>query len=582
MDNEAGEVMWEGFPKSHLVRIVMQLLLDMGYTETVETLERESNYRYKLPGMVQFEEAVLQNDMKTARTLLSQFTLPQEIRMACVFLLSQQSFATTLHRNDLDEAIRILSEDLSPAVFDEETQERVDLCSSLIVYPSPQRALVEHLGWDVDKSTSMLWSRIATLISPELCVPPRRMQQLLQQALELQEIYCPNHLDAPKKSVPSLYEDHSCPPSKTPAQCIARLYGHVDEVWDIALSPCGTYLLSGAKDGSLMLWQATPPFEQLRYWSEHRASISSVSWSPDSVFCLSADRDGIILLWMPGYASSVGRLEPCYGVQMCLGWLPSTRTFLVGGLEREVVLYYVDTTTTREKKKKKPASPPQQSDDNNSFNNENGSGEASDELDAAAHLSDDDDEEEDDDNYPFFYIREIKRAIVDCRVRNISINYNGTLAILSSPDRILRVFDLQNFVEKRPLPDNASITSLACSGIYNQVLVSISGKCPVMRLWDLDERRVIQTYRGHREDRYVLKCALGGPKECYVVSGSEDAQIYIWSKVFGTLLRVLREHTSTVNAVAWSITPGAHLFSAADDNHLAVWRLTDDKEEHSK
>eukprot|EP00371_Babesia_bovis_P001205 XP_001609852.1 WD domain, G-beta repeat containing protein [Babesia bovis T2Bo] len=611
------------------------MILESMFRDTVSSLERESGYLYDTSCVNVLRESILSNDIRKARSLLSQVTLSHEVRMACIFLLSQQSFATALYNDNLEEAIRILSEDLSLTAFDEETEARANKCASLIMYPSPRAALSKELAWDMDTSCTVLWSRIEKLLSPEMCVPSNRLLTLLYQAVELQELYCKNHFSWSRSTVMNLYEDHSCASLRMQTRCIARLHGHLDEVWDIKLSPCGTYVASGSKDGTVILWHSKSPFEQLNYWKHHRTAVSCIAWSSDSTYLASADREGVILLWMPGYLSCVGRVEPCYGVPMCMSWIPNTHTFLVGGFERDVVLYYVEKGLRRGRHRNShypgannSSNSPDIASSGNTPENVNllehpsgihdiaegtiddiemdeshyedseqpftASDNPNDPADATTSVADTGDVEgsyhtcsdyaesdftNNEAEDPFYYIHEVKRAVVGCRVRNIAINFRGDIAVLSAPDHVIRLFDIVQFTDLSPLPDNSIVTSLYCSKLYNQVLVSTSGKYPVMRLWDLDERRIIQTYRGHREERFDLKCAMGGPDEMFVISGSEDAQIYIWNKVFGSLIRVLKEHTSAVNAVTWSIVPWSHMFSAADDYHLGVWEIKNDTEE---
>eukprot|EP00913_Durusdinium_trenchii_P032571 g30493.t1 len=58
-----------------------------------------------------------------------------------------------------------------------------------------------------------------------------------------------------------------------------------------------------------------------------------------------------------------------------------------------------------------------------------------------------------------------------------------------------------------------------------------------------------------------------------VVSGSEDAQVYIWHRHYGSLLQVLAGHSATVNTVCWvrAEKDNAWLISASDDGTLRVW-----------
>ncbi|KAK1938397.1 WD domain, G-beta repeat containing protein [Babesia divergens] len=536
MTADENDSTWNGFQKSQLLRIVMQLLLDMGYSETVDTLQKESGCIYQCPRITRLEEVIRSGNMKEARCHLSQLKIPSDIRMACVFLCSQQSFAAALHRNDTKRALEILRDDLSPSAFDEDTQRRVQLCASLLGYPSVEHALKTELHWEAESSLRNLWTYIQHLISPKLCLPPNRLLALLHQALELQELYCTNHCDpGTPGAVPSLYEDHHCEGANVPARCIARIDGHVDEVWDIALSPNEKYLATAGMDKCILLWHATSPFDRIHTWEGHASTVIAVNWSYDSTLCASLSSAGCILLWTPGQSTPLARIETDVVTHMFLQWIPG-RWSLLTGADVQLILYDVHKLDL---------------DANTPTTDCQAEGEASD--------------------HPQYRIKVANTLSVELRIRSLTVNKDGTIALFSTPDCMLHVMDLRNFTELPPIKESAAITMLTCSSLHNQVLVSVAGQHPSLRLWDLDERRLIQTYHGHREERYILKSAMGGPGECYVVSGSEDSQIYIWNKLLGTLISVIGAHSSTVNAVAWSTTPNAPLFSASDDGQIAVW-----------
>lgn len=42
---------------------------------------------------------------------------------------------------------------------------------------------------------------------------------------------------------------------------------------------------------------------------------------------------------------------------------------------------------------------------------------------------------------------------------------------------------------------------------------------------------------------FILKCSFGGVNEAFIVCGSEDANIYLWSKEKGDLIAKIDGHT---------------------------------------
>jgi WD repeat-containing protein 42A len=56
-------------------------------------------------------------------------------------------------------------------------------------------------------------------------------------------------------------------------------------------------------------------------------------------------------------------------------------------------------------------------------------------------------------------------------------------------------------------------------------------------------------YSGHLSERTIKGCNFYGLRSEYVMTGSDDASIYIWDKATGELLNVLKGHDDVVNCV---------------------------------
>ncbi len=77
----------------------------------------------------------------------------------------------------------------------------------------------------------------------------------------------------------------------------------------------------------------------------------------------------------------------------------------------------------------------------------------------------------------------------------------------------------------------------------------------------------------HQLSKNVIFCGFGGIDENFVVSGSEDAKIYIWHRATGRLIETLSGHAKgPVNGVAWHPRDALTIASCGDDHTVRIWR----------
>src|SRR5437899_387663 len=120
-------------------------------------------------------------------------------------------------------------------------------------------------------------------------------------------------------------------------------------------------------------------------------------------------------------------------------------------------------------------------------------------------------------------------------------------------------------------PAAGPITSLAFSP--NGRLLAAAGGAPgqfgEIQLWDVAQRRLVRTLRGHRDAVYGVAFSPDGRT---LAAASYDRLVSLWSLAGGPP-RMLKDHIDAVYAVAFS-PDGRQVASAAGDRTIKVWDVT--------
>ncbi|CAK8987577.1 unnamed protein product [Durusdinium trenchii] len=246
-------------------------------------------------------------------------------------------------------------------------------------------------------------------------------------------------------------------------------------------------------------------------------SCSALSWSPDDQNLLSASNCTICLWTLPGTEARLvlsKHTDPITSV----AWLPDSTHFVSASLNRCIFLWNIDGAL-------------------------------------------------------------LHRWELSCRIQDLAVTKDGSRLLVVDSEKSVKVFDLQSRNALVALPESDAVTSICVSRLRDELLVNVAqhvsalSEGPAIRLWDLSNRRVLQRYLGHFQSRFVVRSCFAGDREEMVVSGSEDAQVYIWHRHYGSLLQVLAGHSATVNTVCWvrAEKDNAWLISASDDGTLRVW-----------
>lgn len=166
----------------------------------------------------------------------------------------------------------------------------------------------------------------------------------------------------------------------------------------------------------------------------------------------------------------------------------------------------------------------------------------------------------------------------DNYIRSTSFSADGKLLATGSEDKTIRIWNIaQRRIIKSLKGHNSEIYSLAFSPDGKR-LVSGSGDCTAM-IWDIESGTCV--YRLENDDKYG-STAEGGSADAGVTSvvlspdgallaaGSLDTIVRLWDARTGELIERLSGHKNSVYSVAFS-PDGKFLVSASLDKTLKMW-----------
>ncbi|TFK76226.1 WD40 repeat-like protein [Pluteus cervinus] len=537
--------------REEFVRLVIQSLRDVGYTESAATLEAESGYSMEAVEVSEFRQYVLDGLWPKADAALMRLGVKDEEDLwHARFLISQQKYMELLEAKRLTSALYVLRNELAPLNID---PDHLHTLSSYIMY-SEAEELRQRSGWDGASGTSRrrLLSNIQRFISSSVMIPQRRFATLLHQARLYQRQRCVYHNSPLSPTTFSLCSDHQCNKAAFPTVTTNILKVHQDEVWNIEWSHDGIYLASASKDRSAIIWKSTPDpdtdsyiWTQDRVLDDHPDPVSCLAWSLDDKILLTTSESSI-RVWNAKNGVCLGTLVGHSEPVSALAWLPDGTGFLSGGLDRKIchwepdgklrgswptAIRVYDMAVTPDLTRLVTIGmhhiPP-----TNSGNEGSGNGQPGDGVTGSGNV------------FPAHGSRsaEIKMITYDLATKK--------------PEQLVRL--------------DGEVTSVKISSNSQYALINHAPN--EVYLWDLHAGRLTRKFTGQLQSQHIIRSCFGGVDGNFVTSGSEDGNIYIWHKDTGILLEVLSGHgEGSVNSVAWNPRNQRMFASCSDDHTIRIW-----------
>lgn len=518
---------WEGHDREEVTRILIQGLIDMGYSDAAQSLIGESGFELESPSVASFRAAILDGDWNQAETILLGNSNPdvQEDqndalilaeggdRGQMLFWIRQQKFLELLDQRDLSHALMVLRTELTPLDHD---IHQLHTLSTLLMCPPEDLRSKAHWADTVEESRRILLQDLSRSIAPSVMIREHRLAELFDQVKQSQINQCLYH----NTSIPpSLYSDHMCSRDGFPLRTLLQLEDHSDEVWHVRFSPDGTKLASASQDKSAIIYE-TASFQPLHRLKDHEKEVTSVAWSPDSSKLITCSKDSKARVWdaekghcLATYEHRTG--DSTYAITEA-AWAPDSRGFVTASHDRKSTLchWVMDSSEP-------------------------------------LHI------------WPEGF-----------RTDSVAITPDGHRVIVADTDCRLRCFDFRSYREEFCIHLPCRVTGISISRDSSFVLLNLAeGE---VHMFDLRTRETVRKFVGQQQGVFMIRNCFGGAAENFVLSGSEDGKVYVWHKENEALIETLAGHGKgqggkmCVNTVDWNPVDPGMFASGGDDRKIRM------------
>ncbi|KAI1429564.1 WD40-repeat-containing domain protein [Xylaria sp. FL1777] len=505
--------------REEVTRILIQALSDMGYHSAAQNVSETSGYQLENPTVASFRTAILAGDWAEAEELLAGTVSSGEAGSSSN---SGLVLATGADRNVMKFWIRQqkyleLLERLEPGqalmVLRHELTSlykdtpKLHFLSSLIMCQSREE-LRSKASWDGANGRS----RYTLLSELSKCISPSVMlpeHRLADLLDQVKESQITGCVWHSSGEAPSLYSDHVCNRVDFPTETVFELDDHAGEVWQVVFSHDGTKLASCGGDKQVIIWDV-PSFKILHSLNDHGDGVGNVAWSWDDSMLVSCCRDRYARLWdVKTGVCLQAILQNDEPVSSCV-WAPDDMSFIIGSLDKvgSLVQWNLDAEKVHDWKG------PQ-------------------------------------------------------RIEELALSPNGRWLVAMDCEMHIHVYNFRTREFEYKLDLKCRLTSLSISENSRFLLVYQTNG--IAQLVDLALRTPIQHYTGHAGGEFVIRASLGGAHEMFVIAGSEDGHINIWSKATGQCIHKLPAHSPRCNSVSWCPTNPQLFASCGDDGKIKIW-----------
>ncbi|KAL8143033.1 hypothetical protein V2J09_016065 [Rumex salicifolius] len=495
--------------RDEFVRVIIQSLYTLGFAKSASFVEAESGILYKSRDFEELELRIEDENWDDCIHILNRIKcLGEEMRSSALILVYKHCILEHLNRGDYQAALYVLQKQVSALNVGRDKVH--DLALDLVSMKEVENDKVNMSA--VHESRKNLLIELKELLPPSITLPERRLEHLIEIAISGQVDSCLYHNST--SSAVSLYEDHCCGLDQIPNQTIQILTEHKNEVWFVQFSSSGEHLATSSSDCSAIIWKVQEDGKIIlkHTLQSHQSPVSFVAWSPDDTMLLTCGNGEVVKLW----DVETGSCKHTFGengfiVSSC-AWFPDSKNLVCGSSDPEKGICMWDINGNEVK---------------------------------------------------------VWRGMRMPKVLDLAVTTDGNNLITIFSDKEIRIFNVVTNTE-RVITEEHPITSISVSADGKHFTVNLNSQ--EIHMWDVaGEWQKPLKYRGHKQQKYVIRSCFGGINSAFIASGSENSEVFIWNRQQSEPIEVLSGHSMTVNCVSWNPKKPHMLASASDDHTVRIW-----------
>lgn len=506
--------------REEVTRIVIQALSDMGYHEAAKNVSETSGYELESPTVAAFRAAILDGHWIKAEELLDGTISSSEAGnhknngLVLSNGANRNMMKFWIRQQKYLELLERKEHSAALMVLRNEltalyqNTQKLHFLSGLIMCQSKEELRLKA-NWDGADGRS----RHILLSELSKCISPSVMlpeHRLATLLDQVKESQITGCVWHSSAATPSLYSDHICNRLDFPTEAVIELDEHEGEVWQVVFSHDGTKLASCGSDRQVIIWEV-PSFKILHTLKHHDGGVGNVSWSWDDSMLVTCGRDHYARLWDMTTGNLIRQLDRFEEPVSSCVWSPDNESFITGSLDKAGSLIQWDLSGERVHDWKGPQ-----------------------------------------------------------RIEELVLSPDGRWLVAMDCEKHIHVYNFETREFEYKLDLKHRLTSLSISRNSRHLLVNQTNG--YAQLIDLVLRAPVQNYAGHAGGDYVIRAALGGAHEMFVIAGSEDGSINIWNKSSGHCLQRLAAHSPRCNSASWNPTNPRLFASCGDDGKIKIWR----------